>query len=62
MYILATIFKKDQSIEREIIPLEMMPSSMLAMKLAHKDVQSIELEKLSKQELKERGYTHTGKQ
>ena len=62
MYVLVTIFKKDQTVEREIIPLEMMPSSMLAMKMAHKDVHSIELEKCTKQELKDRGFTRTGKQ
>lgn len=62
MYILVTIFKKDQTIERHIIALEMMPSSQLAMRLAHKDVHSIEMTKHTKAELKEMGYTRTGKQ
>jgi hypothetical protein len=62
MYILATIHKKDQTIERIVGDLEMLMGHNISMKLASASVTAVEFEKLTKAELKERGITHAGKQ
>jgi hypothetical protein len=62
MYILATIHKKDQTIERIVGDLEMLVGTNISMKLASASVIAVEFEKLTKAELNERGITHAGKQ
>lgn len=60
--LLITVYKTDQTIEKSIIHLEDLEGRNLSLQFASKHVQSITIDKHSKAELKEMGYTHTGKQ
>jgi len=62
MYILATIHKTDQTIERIVGDLEMLMGHTITMQLASSKVTAVEFEKLTKAELKDRGITKLGKQ
>ena len=60
--ILITIYHKDQSITKYVGELEDLRGPTVTLQLASASVQSITIDKHSKAELKEMGYTHTGKQ
>ena len=61
--ILITIYHKDQSITKYVSELEdLRGGPTVTLQLASASVQSITIDKHSKQELKEMGYTKTGKQ
>ena len=60
--ILITIYKKDQTIDRYVGELEDLRGPTITLQLASSQVQSVTIDKYTKAELKEMGYTHTGKQ
>tara|TARA_R110000851_G_scaffold254040_1_gene406531 strand:- start:236 stop:421 length:186 start_codon:yes stop_codon:yes gene_type:complete len=60
--ILVTVYKTDQTIEKYVGELEDLHGRSIALQFTSKHVQSITIDKHSKAELKEMGFTHTGMQ
>ena len=60
--ILITIYHKDQTIDKYVGELEDLRGPTVTLQLASASVMSVTIDKHSKAELKEMGYTHTGKQ
>lgn len=60
--ILVTVYKKDQTIDKYVGELEMLQGPTITLQLASSQVQSVTIDKYTKAELKEMGFTHTGKQ
>ena len=60
MYLLITVFYKDQSMKRFVDMPENITSSSFVLQIMSSQVQSITIDKHSKAELKEMGITKTG--